>query len=84
MKFPETASPDISGVEGPHHNVRNFGNTFCHKFRQQLQKLDFFYRKKVKIEKNEKKKILFLKLLLDFRIEIVAEIFGNMMGTLRP
>ena len=49
MKFPEIASPDVSGVEDPHHNVRNFGNTFCHKFRQQLQKLDFFYRKKVKI-----------------------------------
>ena len=42
MKFAETASPDISGVDGPHHVARNFGNILCQKFRQQLQKLDFF------------------------------------------
>ena len=71
MKFPKTASPDISGVEGPHHVAKNIGNNFYSKIQQQLQKL----------KKNEKKKILFLKLLLDFQIEIVADIFGNMMGT---
>ena len=49
MKFAETASPDISGVGGPHHVAKNFGNTFWHKFRQHFQKLDFFHRKKAKI-----------------------------------
>ena len=49
MKFAETASPDISGVDGPHHVARNFGNTLCQKFRQQLQKLDFFGEKNAKI-----------------------------------
>ena len=31
-----------------------------------------------------KENFSFSKLLLEFRIEIVAEIFGNMMGTLHP
>ena len=47
MKFHETASPDISGLRGPHHVAKNFGNTFCQKFRQQFQKLDFFGEKKM-------------------------------------
>ena len=42
MEFPETASPDISGVEGPHHVAKNFGNTLWYKFRQHFQKLFFF------------------------------------------
>ena len=50
MKFHETASPDISGVRGPHHVAKNFGNTFCQKFRQQFQKLDFFGEKNAKID----------------------------------
>ena len=40
MKFAITASPDILGVVGPHHVARNFGNTLCQIFRQQLYKLD--------------------------------------------
>ena len=50
MKFHETASPDISGVEGPHHVAKNFGNIFCQKFRQQFQKVDFFGEKNAKID----------------------------------
>ena len=50
MEFPETASPDISGVEGPHHVAKNFGNTFSQKFRQQFRKLDFFGEKNAKID----------------------------------
>ena len=46
----ETASPNISGVGGPHHVAKNFGNTFCQKFRQQFQKLDFFGEKNAKID----------------------------------
>ena len=42
MKFAKIASPDISGVDGPRHVAKNFGNTFCHKFRQHFQKLNFF------------------------------------------
>ena len=42
MEFPETASPDISGVGGPHHVTKNFGNTLWYKFRQHFQKLFFF------------------------------------------
>ena len=49
MKFHETASPDISGVKGPHHVAKNFGNTFCQKFRQQFQKLYFFGEKMQKL-----------------------------------
>ena len=49
MEFAITASPDISGVVGPHHVARNFGNTLYQKFRQQLQKLDFFGEKNTKI-----------------------------------
>ena len=45
MKFAIPASPDIFGVVGPHYAARNFGNTLCQKFRQQIQKLDFFWRK---------------------------------------
>ena len=41
IEFHKTASPNILGVEGPHHVAKNFSNTFCHKFRQQFQKLDF-------------------------------------------
>ena len=49
MKLHETASPDISGVGGPHHVAKNFGNTFCQKFRQQFQKLDFLAKKMQKL-----------------------------------
>ena len=49
MKFSITASPDISGVDGPHHVARNFGNTLRQKFRQHIQKLDFFGEKIAKI-----------------------------------
>ena len=49
MKFAITASPNILGVVGPHHVARNFGNTLCQKFRQQLQKLDFFGKKMQKL-----------------------------------
>ena len=49
MKFAETASPDILEIEGPHHVSRNFGNTLRSKFRQQLQKLDFYGEKNAKI-----------------------------------
>ena len=49
MVLPETASPDNLGVDVPHHVARNFGNTLCQKFRQQLQKLDFFGEKNAKI-----------------------------------
>ena len=41
----EIAYNRVSGLfwsRGPHHVAENFGNTFRHKFRQQLQKLDFF------------------------------------------
>ena len=54
MKFAETASPDISGVDVPHHVAINFGNTLCQKFRQQLQKLDFFGEKNAKIDDFER------------------------------
>ena len=50
MELPETASPDIFRVEGPHHVARNFGNTFWHKFRQHFQKLDFSSRFLAKID----------------------------------
>ena len=54
MKFHETAYPDIFGVRGPHHVAKNFGNTFCQKFRQQFQKLDFFGEKNAKIDDFER------------------------------
>ena len=37
------------GVVEPHHGARNFDNTLCQKFRQQIQKLDFFGEKIAKI-----------------------------------
>ena len=49
MEFAITASPGILGVVGPHHVAKNFGNTLYQKFRQQLQKLDFFGEKIAKI-----------------------------------
>ena len=49
MKFAETASPGILGVDGPYHFAKNFGNTLCQKFRQQLQKLDFLAKKMQKL-----------------------------------
>ena len=45
MKFLEIASPDILRMECHHHVAKNFGNTFCLKFRQQLQKLVFSIEK---------------------------------------
>ena len=45
IKFHETASPDMSGMEGPHHVSRNFGNNFYPKFQQQLQIWKFFFQK---------------------------------------
>ena len=50
MEFPETASPDISEVGGPHHVAKNFGNTLWYKFRQHFQKLNFFPRFSAKID----------------------------------
>ena len=50
MEFPETASPDIYGVGGPHHVAKNFGNNLNLKFRQHFQYLNFFSRFLAKID----------------------------------
>ena len=46
MEFLKNAFPDNWVVEGPHRVARNF----CQKFRQQLQKFDFFVGKNAKID----------------------------------
>ena len=44
------ASPDNWGLGGPHSVARIFDRNFCQKFRQQLQKFDFFVGKNAKID----------------------------------
>ena len=74
IEFNKIASPNILVVDGPHHVAKNVGNTFYRKYWQQFQIL------RISVFWNPK--FLILKMLPEFRIEIVADIFGNMMGTL--
>ena len=76
IEFHKTASPDILGIEDPQNVAKNVGNIFYRNYWQQLRNKNFGISKYAYSQN--------LELLPIFPIESVADIFGNMMGTLYP